>query len=76
MGSETFFKAYVVSVFGNPPNSDDADLHEKKGREGIYYLQGDEQPVDELAAANNVEVSDVCQQYKLMILAGKIASRK
>lgn len=74
--SETFFKAFMDSFFGKLPTSGEADLHEKKGREGISYLQGEEQPVDELAAANNVKVSDVCDQYRNMILMGEIQATK
>ena len=42
----------------------------------MAYLEGEEQSIEDMAAANGVDVAEVCGQYKLHISLGKlIASR-
>lgn len=74
--SEKFFKIGIDEIYGEMPASEEADLHEQKGRDGISYLQGDEQPLDELAAANDVDVAAVCDQYKSQVTLGRMIAKQ
>ena len=74
--SEKYFKVGINEIYGELPSSDEAELHEQKGRDGISYLQGDEQSLDDLAAANNVDVAAVCNQYKGQVTLGKMMAKR
>lgn len=74
--SETFFQISIDEIYGEMPDSEEADLHEQKGRDGISYLQGDEQSLDDLAAANNVDVAAVCDQYKSQVTLGRMIAKQ
>lgn len=74
--SEEFFQVGIDEIYGEVPDSDEADLHEQKGRDGISYLQGDEQPLEELAEANNVDVAAVCKQYKSQVTLGRMIAKQ
>ncbi|ALN72570.1 hypothetical protein [Aureimonas sp. AU20] len=71
-----FFKAGVDEIFGPRTNTPEGDLHERKGRDGIAYLQGEEQSIQEMAAAYDVDIAEVCGQYKVHISLGKIAASR
>jgi len=70
--SAQFFAAGMDEIFGKQSNTPKGDLHEQKGRDGMAYLDGEEQTLADLAADNKVPVSEVCDQYKLKIRLGKI----
>lgn len=70
--SAQFFAVGIDEIFGKQSNTPKGDLHEQKGRDGIAYLDGDEQTLAELAADNKVPFSEVCDQYKLKIRLAKI----
>lgn len=74
--SERFFKAHIEEFYRKLPPTAGGDLHESKGRQGISYLQGDEQPLEELAAANGVELADVCHEYRNQIFMGKLITKR
>lgn len=69
--STQFFEIGIAEIYGKPSPTPKGDLHERKGREGISHLEGEEQTLAELAAENNVEVAEVCEQYKVQIKLGK-----
>ena len=71
-----FFKAGMDEIFGSRPETPEGELHEAKGREGIAYLQGEEQTIEDMAADYEVEVAEVCAQYKTHISLGKIAASR
>ncbi|WP_235818504.1 hypothetical protein [Brucella grignonensis] len=73
--SEEFFHVGTVEIFGEVEPSPEADLHEQKGRDGISYLQGDEQSLEDLAAANDVDVKAVCEQYKSQVTLGRMMAK-
>ncbi|MGU3575496.1 hypothetical protein ACLBWZ_08180 [Brucellaceae bacterium C25G] len=73
--SEEFFRVGTEAIFGEVETSAEADEHEQKGRDGISYLQGDEQSLDDLAEANEVEVKDVCEQYKPQVTIGRMMAK-
>ena len=70
--SEEFFRVGTEEIFGEVETSAEADLHEQKGREGISYLQGEEQTLEDLASANDVDIQAVCEQYKPQITLGRM----
>lgn len=70
--SEAAFRAGMEKLYGEKPASAEADLHEQKGREGISWLQGDGQTVDELAADNDVTVRDICEDYRKQVNIGRV----
>ena len=71
-----FFKAGMDEIFGPRPETPEGKLHEAKGRAGIAYLQGEEQTIEEMAADYEVDVVEVCGQYKSHISLGKIAASR
>jgi hypothetical protein len=73
--AEQFFKVGTDEIFGEVENTPEADLHEQKGRDGISYLQGEEQSLTDLAAANGVSVAEVCGQYKAQITLGRMMAK-
>ncbi|WP_421400325.1 hypothetical protein [Agrobacterium fabrum] len=73
--SGQFFKVGTDEIFGDVENTPEANLHEQKGRDGISYLQGDEQSLTDLAAANGVGLEDVCGQYKGQIVLGRMMAK-
>ena len=73
--SEEFFRVGTVEIFGEIEPSPEADLHEQKGRDGISYLQGDEQSLEDLAAANDVDVKAVCERYKSQVTLGRMMAK-
>jgi len=73
--SEKFFRVGTEAIFGEVESSAEADLHEQKGRDGISYLQGDEQSLEDLAAANEVDVKEVCEQYKSQVMLGRMMAK-
>ncbi|MCX2697559.1 MULTISPECIES: hypothetical protein [Ochrobactrum] len=73
--SEEFFHVGTEEIFGEVESSAEADVHEQKGREGISYLQGDEQSLSDLAAANDVDVKTVCAQYKSQVTLGRMMKK-
>lgn len=73
--SEEFFHVGTVAIFGEVAPSPEAELHVQKGREGISYLQGDEQSLEDLAAANDVDVKAVCEQYKSQVTLGRMMAK-
>lgn len=74
--SERFFKLGIDEVHGRHADTPEGDLHERKGREGIAYLQGEEQSIGDMAAAYQVDVAEVCAQYKLPISLGKLIAAR
>ncbi len=74
--SPRYFAIGIDEIFGKQSSTPKGDLHERKGRDGIAYLDGEEQTIAELAADNKVQVSDVCDQYKLKIKLAKIIALK
>lgn len=74
--SYRYFKAGMDEIFGQTRNTPEGDLHERKGREGRAYLQGEEQSIEDLAAANEVDVAEVCDQYKVHISLGKVIAHR
>lgn len=74
--AERFFKFHIGDFHRKFPPAPGGDLHESKGREGISYLLGDEQPLEELAAANGVELADMCHEYRNEIFMGELISKK
>jgi len=73
--SEEFFHVGTVAIFGEVAPSPEAELHVQKGRDGISYLQGDEQSLEDLAAANDVDVKTVCKQYKSQVTLGRMMAK-
>jgi hypothetical protein len=73
--SEQFFQVGTDEIFGDVENTPEADLHEQKGRDGISYLQGDEQSLEELAAANGVTLTEVCGQYRGQVTLGRMMAK-
>lgn len=73
--SEEFFHVGTVAIFGEVEPSPEAELHIQKGRDGISYLQGDEQSLEDLAEANDVDVKAVCEQYKSQITLGRMMAK-
>ncbi len=73
--AEHFFQVGTVEIFGVVDPSPSAELHQKKGREGISFLQGDEQSLEDLAAANEVSVKEVCAQYKSHVTLGRMMEK-
>ncbi|SFK56004.1 hypothetical protein [Methylorubrum salsuginis] len=73
--SAHYFAIGIDTLFGKQSSTPKGDLHEKKGRDGIVHLDGDEQTLAELAADNNVPVSEVCDQYKLKIKLSRIIAK-
>ncbi|WP_019998997.1 hypothetical protein [Aureimonas ureilytica] len=71
-----FFKAGMNEIFGSRPETPEGELHEAKGRAGIAYLQGEEQTIEDMAADYEVDVAEVCGQYKSHISLGKIAASR
>ena len=74
--SYRYFKAGMDEMFGPTRESPEGDRHERKGREGIAYLQGEEQSIQDMAAANEVDVAEVCGQYKVHISLGKVIAHR
>jgi hypothetical protein len=73
--AEQFFKVGTDEIFGEVENTPEADLHEQKGRDGMSYLQGEEQSLADLAEANGVSVAEVCGQYKAQITLGRMIAK-
>lgn len=73
--AEQFFKVGTDEIFGEVENTPEAELHEQKGREGISYLQGEEQSLTDLAAAHGVSVDEVCGQYRGQITLGRMMAK-
>ncbi|WP_320200679.1 hypothetical protein RMR16_025000 (plasmid) [Agrobacterium sp. rho-13.3] len=65
--AERYFRMIVQQTFRDPVHTSDGDVHEQKGREGIVFLQGYEQFVNDYAAAKGVGLQEVCDQYKIGI---------
>jgi hypothetical protein len=74
--AEQFFKVGTDEMFGEVKNTPEADLHEQKGRDGISYLQGEEQSLADLAEANDVSVAEVCGKYKAQITLGRMMAKR
>ncbi|WP_421405429.1 hypothetical protein [Agrobacterium fabrum] len=70
--SQEALRAGMHKLFGEKTASAEADLHEQKGREGIFWFQGDGQTIDELAADNHVSVRDICEDYRRQVNIGRI----
>jgi len=73
--AEKYFRIGTEEIFGEVETSPEADLHEQKGREGISYLQGDEQTLEDLATANDVDIQAVCEQYKSQVTLGRMMAK-